>query len=429
MTFLIKKSIACIFDILLILILLMKYPILKKDKEKTFFIIVIIFTCICITNFLFDKTKHTIFFMFCFIIYYNFIYKKLFDNNVLSTIFLLLILKMPFELFIEYIVEFILNSKLPNPINFIFLLRYIFIELIIKYIEYFIIIFILQKNTDIRAKINFKHYIIILSLFFSSIILLTTDKLFVFSNVGRTFVFIVIIYNIALIMFDRYQVKHEKITQEMMLTNQRIESEKEYLMTQIKNNEEIRKMRHDLKNHFLILNGYMKDGEYDDAKNYLHKHLDQLEDISKSVHCGNSCVDSVIESKRMVMIENGIEYKEHIAGLYIGDIDETDLALIIALALDNAIEASLKLESGRKIEMFSHSQKNTLILHIQNRICKGEKIDFHKTSKIIDPHNHGLGIKGMKEIVRRYDGSVHFEVNDEYVDVRLCFTLFYKKDK
>lgn len=427
MAFFIKKLIICLLDMILLFVFSKKYFKISLTRKDIFFVF-LIFVIICILNFLFTSTISEIFLLLCSLTYYTLVYNKLSHKKLFSIIILLLLIKIPFESFIRYGVEFILNSKSLIPINCLYLLRYIFTEIIIKYTEYSIITFIFNKNTAIRIKINFKKFFIILSLFFSSIILLTSDKLFYFPNVGRTFVFIVIIYNIALIMFDRYQVKHEKITQEMMLTNQRIESEKDYLLNQIKNNEDITKMRHDLKNHFLILNGYMKDREYDDAKNYLHKHLDQLEDISKSIHCGNSCIDSVIESKRMIMIENDIEYKEHIASLYIGDIDETDLALIIALALDNAIEASLKLESGRKIEMISHSQKNTLILHIQNKICKGENIDFNKTSKIVDVKNHGIGVKEMKEIARRYDGSVNFDVGEDYVDVRLCFTLFYKKD-
>lgn len=423
--FAIRILIFTLFDIGFIF-LIEKFAKQKRIHQISVYKRLFIFLIIYIINIIFYNIFFIVpFFILCIICYIK-CYKKSSHDYYFFVLYFLF--KIPFEFCVCFFLEFIFNLNLLNPLSPFYVFNLIICQLFSKILEFCFILMIAQEKIDIFHIKVFKYFFITICIFTGITIVLTTNHLFHFQNVGRTFVFVVIIYNIALIMFDRYQVKHEKITQEMMLTTQRIESEKEYLMTQIKNNEEIRKMRHDLKNHFLILNGYMKDGDYDDAKNYLHKHLDQLEDISKSIHCGNSCIDSVIESKRMAMIENDIEYKDHLGGMYIGDIDETDLALIIALALDNAIEASLKLESGRKIEMISHSQKNTLILHIQNKICKGENIDFNKTSKIVDVKNHGIGVKEMKEIARRYDGSVNFDVGEDYVDVRLCFTLFYKKD-
>ena len=50
------------------------------------------------------------------------------------------------------------------------------------------------------------------------------------------------------------------------------------------------------------------------------------------------------------MKEKNIQYTENLANMYIGNIDVSDLSLLIGLALDNAIEAAEQVNDFKEIE-------------------------------------------------------------------------------
>ena len=60
------------------------------------------------------------------------------------------------------------------------------------------------------------------------------------------------------------------------------------------------------------------------------------------------------------------------------------------------------------------SKQTHIILHITNSIPRGSHPYFHKTSKK-DSVAHGYGVKGIKEIAKKYHGDVKYDVKDDCV--------------
>ena len=90
------------------------------------------------------------------------------------------------------------------------------------------------------------------------------------------------------------------------------------------------------------------------------------------------------------------------------------MANILGNLIDNAIEAEQK-EEEPYIEISIKQEKVFLIISIRNKCTKMEKLDISKTSKR-DSQFHGIGLKSVKKLVKKYDGEISLDLkNQEFV--------------
>ena len=333
-----------------------------------------------------------------------------------------IILKYPFEQLCLYFFYYILDNQLSYYANYLHLLGSVILQLLIKYVEYTILFLINVHYNEEKKYINFFKLITITILFVSSsTIIFTIHSLFYFPNVGRTFLFIVVLYIVALILFFGLNKKHQVKVLEMQKINQNIIFEIEKLKEKNEIEKEIRTIKHNLHNDYIILDGFLSTNQYEKAQNFVRDRVENLKEVTHEIHTGNIAIDSIIEQKRITMKKYNIEYHEMITSCYIGNIGDYEIALLIGLALDNAIEATCQAGEHKIITFMSQNEAGHLIIQIDNPIIQGVQPHFDKTSKQKDQKNHGLGIRKMKEIVKRYEGELRYKtVNDM---VSLTFLL------
>lgn len=327
-------------------------------------------------------------------------------SNVLINILLCeIIFKIPY------------NNQYLSNINY----PKIFLNILTAYVLYIIISYYLEhKISDFKFDIRiFKQISLLVSLLYIIFVLISVKEIFSFPRISNTLIFTFIVYNAAMIFFDRYQVKHEKIERDMLLEKQRIEIEKEYLEKKLQSDQEIRRLRHDLKNAYVVLEGHLNAGEYDEAKKFVSQHTNKLNRASAMIHSGFSAIDSIIEDKLVKIHENHIIYEENLSHMYIGNISVSDIAMAIGLALDNAVEATSQVDGERYIRVNTYKNINYLIIEISNSIVPGSCPDFTKTSKKIDIQNHGFGVKGIDEYIKPYDGDKNYTVLEDRVELRM----------
>lgn len=303
-------------------------------------------------------------------------------------------------------------------------------NLIERYIELFTITFLIKENS--KYKVNFHHFkiiTIIISIYFSINIILLQPKLFYFPSVGRTFTFIIILYNLALIGFDRYQTKHEAIEYNLRVVNQNIDIRRDHMDEFLEAKDDMRAIRHNIKNNMTMIGGFISDNKPEEALKLIDKIVGDIDRTSACIHTGDTSMDSIINKEVSIMKEHHIEFKEKYGIITIGSITETDLALILGLALDNAIEAVDKIKDGEKtISLNIHTNSNYLIVTITNSIIPGSHIKFDRTSKIIDSENHGYGVREIKRLCHDYQGEATYEVKHDKVVLKILLN-FKTKEK
>ena len=172
--------------------------------------------------------------------------------------------------------------------------------------------------------------------------------------------------------------------------------------------QELRKFRHDMNNHFSVVAGLMEDGKDEEAKKYFQKLSGQLSAKGRTF-CKNSIVNAVLNAKYNRAVEQGIDCFFNIEINELFFIDPLDICTIFSNMLDNAIEACMKVvPEKRRISMKARcTEKGYFSFEIENsksqeiQIEDGKFRTWKKEKKL-----HGIGIENVKDVVRRYQGTV-----------------------
>lgn len=192
-----------------------------------------------------------------------------------------------------------------------------------------------------------------------------------------------------------------------------MEQEKEYYKREAviiqQKQELLRQFRHDLKNRLQILNEIAERGTIPELKSYLTeieiKHKEQ-EEFSNT---GNLIIDSIINSKLQDATEKGIEVNATVMLPAAIEINTDDMVVILGNLLDNAIEACERTDLEKYINLFMNYEKGCVFLCVKNRfdrvVSKGHG-EFLTSKK--DKALHGLGIKSVKNTIKKYNGIMEF---------------------
>lgn len=155
---------------------------------------------------------------------------------------------------------------------------------------------------------------------------------------------------------------------------------------------EIKKAEHDLRHHLLSILGNIENGNTEAAETYLKQLLHDYEtSIFKYIYIDNSAVNSILNMKISRCHANKIDIKTEIESDF-SDFSDIDICVLLANLLDNAIEASLNVDSTQ-ITVSIRNEKNYLCILIRNRIESSvleENGQLHTTKK--DKSKHGLGV-------------------------------------
>lgn len=147
-------------------------------------------------------------------------------------------------------------------------------------------------------------------------------------------------------------------------------------------------MRHDFKNHILIVGELLQKELYSSAANYISK-LDKIGDIGEiEFHTGCPIMDIIFTQKL-----SGLSDKVKINCTAIPRIDETDICTVFANAVDNAVRAVSVLPDEEKFISIS-TQKRGDILYIE--------IENSYDGK---PFGIGTGLENIIHTAEKYGGT------------------------
>ena len=170
---------------------------------------------------------------------------------------------------------------------------------------------------------------------------------------------------------------------------------------------QIRGWRHDYRNHIQTMKAYAASGDLESIKRYLDLLDEDLTTVDTVLKTGNQMTDAILNSKISLARSKGIEV---VADAHIPvklKSSEIDLCCIIGNLFDNAIDASLALEEGKRVIRVYMDMKGTQLyisftnLTAENKLKKEGKI--YKSTK---GEGHGFGLIRIDAIVERLDGYI-----------------------
>lgn len=185
----------------------------------------------------------------------------------------------------------------------------------------------------------------------------------------------------------------------------------------------MRKIRHDLKNAFIALSGYLDIGDVNAAKQYVDRQIHTIKQLTYST--GYPAIDAVVNDKKTKALEKNIQFDMKISLPKELLVDEMDLCVILGNALDNALEACERMPCGQgEIILSLRKTGEMLLLDIKNTIDKEPVKDSNgmvTTKK--DQVNHGFGLKTIYQLTKQYDGTMDYEVKNGWFYLMINLNL------
>ena len=184
--------------------------------------------------------------------------------------------------------------------------------------------------------------------------------------------------------------------------------------------EELRRFRHDYKNHMIVVNAFLESGQVKEAREYLESVNDSINGVINKIKTGNFVSDAILNNKAVSAAKNSINIA-FTGFVPSAGIKNEDLCTILANLVDNAVEACEKLTSVdiKTVEIEANIVNGFFLLSVSNPVEDGEKISLKTTKK--NRKNHGIGLKNIERTVKKYEGAVVIscEANIFTADVRM----------
>lgn len=178
---------------------------------------------------------------------------------------------------------------------------------------------------------------------------------------------------------------------------------------------QMRLLKHDMKNHTMVMLSYFEENKVDEAKIYAGEILDKLNRMYTYVNIGNSLLNYIINNKLSKAKEAGVEIKAEIENLSFDYMEAVDFSALINNLLDNAVKGALQ-SRERKLEVTILSLKGMDTITVKNSIDTSvleNNPGFISTKK--EP-GHGYGIAQIKNITQKYKGDIDiYEKNNMFI--------------
>ncbi|MGF7144385.1 sensor histidine kinase regulating citrate/malate metabolism [Anaerotaenia torta] len=190
--------------------------------------------------------------------------------------------------------------------------------------------------------------------------------------------------------------------------------------------EETRSFRHDISNHIMCLGEITKTGNLTEATRYIEQMQTALSEIQKKSYItGNEILDAIL-SYNIYRLGDGVNI--HIAGFCNGilDVSNVELCSILSNPLQNAVEALIRQQEGRKyLNIHMHSTPNNFQLEIQNSFDPEDNIMINGLpyTKKPDNKNHGIGLKNVKRLVEKNNGLFQLDIQPGEFNVLIILPM------
>lgn len=219
-------------------------------------------------------------------------------------------------------------------------------------------------------------------------------------NIELAAIVVAMLFVILLVYIKNYLYLSEQEQQDKVQIAQ-LQQQYAYYQDKLKDEERIRSIYHDMKNHLLVL----ESSQGTEATRQMAQELrSQIADYENYIHTGNSFLDIIIRDKAEKAREKHIDFSAFIDFGGVDFIEPLDISTLFGNGIDNAIEASEKLPEKQRVIVVKAGRVQDFVSILIENNCVGEPAADSRTAKT-DKFLHGFGISNMKKAAEKYSGT------------------------
>ncbi len=188
-------------------------------------------------------------------------------------------------------------------------------------------------------------------------------------------------------------------------------------------NDDIRELKHDLKNHISLMRTLLAQGDYNNLNSYFDELLGTRFNVVNAVDSGNMVINNVLNNAIYDMEQAGVKFDTHVSIRRNLNISDTDLCSLLSNLLSNAFEATVQ-TNDPQISVIIREENDFLFISVKNSI--NESVLFKNPDLVTskkDKSIHGIGIKSIRSIAKKYNGSISFTEEDNMFNSNVMLVL------
>ena len=235
-------------------------------------------------------------------------------------------------------------------------------------------------------------------------------------NQGMVVLPFVFLTSLVLLFAILILADHERLEQAERLTGLR----EIYYQGLRQQETQVRRLRHDLRNHLTAVRGLLEQGDEQGAIGYLDQIAGSPALRGTRRLCENEAANAVLTAKAEAMEREGVAADFAVSLPRDLPVADMDLCALLGNALDNALEGTR--DAGeRRITVRCKADKGLFMLRVENTLGGEVKPDLATTKA--DKAAHGFGIPGMREIAERYGGTLDAGAREGAFELVVCLPL------
>jgi signal transduction histidine kinase len=190
--------------------------------------------------------------------------------------------------------------------------------------------------------------------------------------------------------------------------------------------QNLRVLRHEVKNQYAYIKMLLDQGDYERAKEFFGEMSMRANPTFLHVNSGNRLVDDIVNLELSRATAAGVDLDSRIAVPAELPYEEIDLASVLMNLLDNAIEACADVDPGqRSVRLSVVADGGTLMIVVNNPATraphKAATGGLRTTKRDAELHGYGTGI--VRKIAEKYDGVADFSFDSGTFTAKVMLAL------
>jgi len=224
-------------------------------------------------------------------------------------------------------------------------------------------------------------------------------------------------------LYDNISTQQKEKFEKLLISNQNTYYTKQLNLMK-SSLESLRSFRHDMRNHLILLKSLVENNEYDEASKIISQITGAIDVKNEYAQSGNITVDSILNFKLQEAVNQGMSVSLELNIPEKLNITPFDMSVILGNLLDNAINASSKLEKDKRLDLKIDYKRGRLFINLSNTYTgilnyKGDKL----TTSNRDKEAHGIGIKNINAVLDKYDGVMEIDHTENIFTVIILLYL------
>lgn len=228
--------------------------------------------------------------------------------------------------------------------------------------------------------------------------------------------FLLLGVNISSVMlFQKLVQLGEEERKRAILENQMVQMQRE--IEEIQDiYADMRGLRHDLKSHLESIAAVIRrisGKDKEELDNYIEKMETTVSRLDFAYRTGNPITDIIIHQKKQEAEKHDISFEADFTYPDKQQIDVYDIAIVLNNALENAIEASRKVEGKKYINLRSYMKGNLFFIEVENDFMSEIIFDSETglpVSSKAEKQLHGLGMENIQRCAKKYMGGIDITI-------------------